>query len=141
MDRPLFIYGTLGDPDLLAALLGHAPDRRAIAAAVAPGFRVAFHPGRPYPALLRAPGGAAAGLLLLGLSRADLDLLDAYEGAEYRRAIVPAIVDAELHEADAYLPLAPIPADAEPWSLAAWQANHKAAALAAIAHGVAPRLD
>jgi hypothetical protein len=58
-------------------------------------------------------------------------LLDAFEGDEYRRALVPVIVDAELHEADAYLPTAVIAADAPEWSLASWQLSHKAAALAA----------
>jgi hypothetical protein len=131
MNRPLFVYGTLCDADLVAAVLGHPLDRRNIAPAVAPGYRISFYPARIYPALLRAPGGAAEGQLLLGLTSFDLAVLDAYEGAEYQRGIVPAIVDEELHEADAYLPAAPVAPDAEPWSLAAWQANHKADALVA----------
>jgi hypothetical protein len=131
MDRPLFAYGTLCDEDLLAAVLGRPLDRRNVAAAVAPGFRIAYYPGRIYPALLRAPGGAAEGMLVFGLAAFDLGVLDAYEGAEYRRSIVPVIIDEELHEADTYLATATIATDAEPWSLAAWQANHKRDVLAA----------
>ena len=125
MDRPLFVYGTLRDPDLLTAVLGRRPDRAAVAAAPAPGFRTIVYPGRPYPALIRAPGGAAEGLALVGLSRRERMVLDAYKGEEYSRAMVPVMVDGELHEAETYLPTAPIGADAEAWTLEAWQQLHK----------------
>jgi hypothetical protein len=133
MQQALFVYGTLRDPDVLGAVLGRAFDRRAVMTAVAPGFRTVAYPGRSYPALLRAPGATAAGLLLLGLSRFELELLDAFEGTEYRRALLPVIVDAELHEVEAYLPSAAIPAVAPDWSLEDWQRRHKAAMLAAEA--------
>ena len=60
MQRPLFVYGTLRDPDLLAAVLGRPLAACEILAAVAPGFRAAHYPNRIYPALIRAPGAAAA---------------------------------------------------------------------------------
>ena len=128
--RPLFVYGTLRDMDLFTAVLGRRPDRRNVAAAVAPGWRVVFLPGRSYPALISAAGGRAEGEIVLGLSRAENALLDAFEGDEYRRAVVPVLVEGEMHEADGYLPTAPVGQEAEPWVLARWQAEHKAAALA-----------
>ena len=97
--------------------------------AVAPGFTTLHYPGRIYPALVRVPGGAAAGLVLRDLSPFELDLLDAYEGDEYRRAIVPVMIE-ELHEAFAYLPAVAI-RDQPDWSLSAWQAEHKPRLLAA----------
>ncbi len=125
MDRSLFVYGTLSDPDLLAAVIGRRVDRRHLLAAVAPGFRAVHYPQRVYPALVRAPGGRATGLLVLNLTPFERDVLDAFEGAEYRRGIVPVIFDDELHEADAYLPVVAVAADGPAWSLAEWQANHK----------------
>lgn len=125
MDRSLFVYGTLSDPDLLAAVIGRRVDRRHLLAAVAPGFRAIHYPQRVYPALVRAPGGRAVGLLVLNLTPFERDVLDAFEGAEYRRGIVPVIFDEELHEADAYLPVVAVAADGPAWSLADWQANHK----------------
>lgn len=125
MERPLFVYGTLRDPDLLTAVLGRALDRRNVLAATAPGWRAVHYPQRIYPALVRAPGGAATGLLLIGVTPFERDVLDAFEGAEYRRGIVPVIVEEELHEADAYLPAIAIRADAPGWALAGWQARHK----------------
>jgi gamma-glutamylcyclotransferase (GGCT)/AIG2-like uncharacterized protein YtfP len=122
----LFVYGTLRDTELLAAVLGRLP---AALAAVAPGFAAVHYPGRVYPALLRRPGAATPGLLLTDLTPFELDLLDAFEGAEYRRGVVPVMVEEELHEAFAYLPAVPVK-DQPDWSLAAWQAEHKARVLA-----------
>lgn len=126
----LFVYGTLRDPDLLAGALGRPLAPGALHRAVAPGHAVVHYPGRTYPALRRQPGGAAEGLVLRGLSPFELDLLDAYEGAEYRRALLPVMIEDELHEAFAYLPTIAVPATAAPWSLAEWQARHKPRALA-----------
>lgn len=144
LHRPLFVYGTLRDPDLVGAVLGRRPDAGAIAAAVAPGFRVVFHPGRTYPALIPAPGGAAEGEVIAGLSRFENVLLDAFEGTEYRRGIVPVLIEGEVHEADAFLPTLAVDRDAEPWSLARWQREHKAAVLpedAAVAAHLRQRLS
>jgi gamma-glutamylcyclotransferase (GGCT)/AIG2-like uncharacterized protein YtfP len=125
LDRPLFVYGTLRDPDLLAAVLGRPLSDAEALAAVAPGFRAMHYPNRIYPALIRAPGGNAEGLALVGLTPFELDLLDAFEGSEYRRSVVPVMIGEELHEADAYLPTIAI-AGGDPWTLERWQAVHKA---------------
>lgn len=122
---PLFVYGTLRDPDLVAAVLGRR--LHTVYPARAPGWKAVPYPGRIYPALVRAPGAAAEGLLVTGLSPFERDLLDAYEGEEYRRTpIATMLVDEpELHEADAYLPVIAVPTDAHEWSLSRWQAEHK----------------
>jgi len=124
---PLFAYGTLRDPDLLAAMLGRSLRPGTIHPARAPGFRAVHYPNRIYPALVRMPGAAAEGLLITGLSPFERDLLDAYEGDEYRRAPIAAMLvdEPELHEADAYLPVVAVPTNADDWSLSRWQAEHK----------------
>ncbi|MEO6014920.1 MAG: gamma-glutamylcyclotransferase family protein [Devosia sp.] len=121
----LFVYGTLRDPDLLAGVLGRPLVANAMLAAAAPGFAAVHYPGRIYPALVRRPGAAAPGLVLTDLTPFERDLLDAYEGDEYVRQLIPAIIAEELHEAFAYLPAIAIAASAEPWSLAFWQEMHK----------------
>lgn len=125
MSNLLFVYGTLRDPDLLAGVLGRPLRAGALLAATAPGHRAVHYPGRLYPALVRAPGAAAPGLVLADLSAFEHDLLDAFEGDEYRRALLPVMVGEELHEAFAYLPTVAVPADAVGWSLEAWQRDHK----------------
>lgn len=130
MDRPLFVYGTLRDPELLAAVLGRRVDPRAVAAAEAPGFRTVHYPGRTYPALIRSAGEAAQGQILLGLSRLERRVLDAYEGEEYRRGLIPVLVEQEMHEAETYLPTLVIAPTAEAWTLENWQKIHKPTVLA-----------
>ena len=130
MPTLLFAYGTLRDPDLLTRVLARPLRGEAMLAAVAPGFRTVHYPGRVYPALVRAPGGAAEGVVLADLSPFECDLLDAFEGEEYRRQLVPVMIGEELHEAFAYLPAVTVAADAPHWTLAEWQRTHKSRVLA-----------
>ena len=121
----LFVYGTLRDPELLSAVLGRPATGLA---ATAPGFAAVHYPGRIYPALVRRPGAATAGLVLTDLTPFEFDLLDAFEGGEYRREILPVMIGEELHEAFAYLPAVPV-RDQPEWSLEGWQTTHKARVL------------
>jgi gamma-glutamylcyclotransferase (GGCT)/AIG2-like uncharacterized protein YtfP len=123
----LFVYGTLRDPDLLGGVLGRPA---AGLRAAAPGFAVLHYPGRIYPALVRRAGAAAPGLVLNDLSPFELDLLDAFEGDEYRREIIPVMIGEELHEAFVYIPAAVVPADSPAWTLEGWQIEHKTRVLA-----------
>ena len=120
--KPLFVYGTLRDPDVLDALLG-----RTLPAveATAPGFRAVHYPQRVYPALIAAQGGNAPGLLLHQLTPIDLAILDAFEGDEYRRATIAVLTPSGMVDADVYLPIIAIPANAAPWTLEAWTRLHK----------------
>ena len=129
MHRPLFAHGPLGDPDLLAAVLGRSIPPVLRLPAKAPGFAaVSLAEGRR-AALVRRPGEAVGGLVLLGLSGFEIDLLDAFEAEHCFRGIVPVMIEAELHEADAYLPRAAAGEKAEAWSLSGWQERHRAVAL------------
>ena len=133
MPLPLFVYGTLRDPQLLSAVLGRPLRADAMPVAAAPGYAVVHYPGRIYPALVRRPGAGAPGLALLDLTPFERDLLDAFEGEEYRREIVAIMIGEELHEAHAYMPAITIPAEAAAWTLEEWQARHKAKVLSAEA--------
>lgn len=133
MDRPLFIHGPLCDPDLLAVILGRTPPAALRLTASAPGFAALECRGGRRAALVRAPGEAAEGRILLGLSAFERDLLDALLAEEFRPAILPVMIGEELHEADAYLPRAAPAATSAPWSILRWQENHKATALVADA--------
>lgn len=80
-DRPIFVYGTLTEPDRVDAVLD---DWRFDDAAVLEGLRPVS--GR-YPTL--APGGRTEGRLLV---TRELDVLDAYEAVAdglYVRVTVP----------------------------------------------------
>jgi len=125
MPTPLFVYGTLRDPDLLAGVLARPLNGAAVLPAAAPGFRAVPYPRRIYPALVRVAGDAAPGLVLTDLTPFECDLLDAFEGEEYRRAPIAVMIAEELHEAFAYLPAIAVPAEGPPWRLEDWQRDHK----------------
>ncbi|SEQ26585.1 Gamma-glutamyl cyclotransferase, AIG2-like [Devosia sp. YR412] len=127
---PVFFYGTLRDPDILAAALGRTIPADDLVAAVAHGYAAVYFPGRVYPALVPRPGATAPGLLLHHATTEDRAALDAYEGNEYRRAALRVHVEGTGVTADAYLPVMTIAADSPPWSLEQWTRLHKAAVIA-----------
>ena len=130
INKPLFVYGTLRDLDVLEALLGRVlPDRQRVDA-TARGFAAVHYPGQVYPALIANPGGAAPGLLLYGLTVIELGILDAFEGEEYRRDTIKAQDRSGTIKADVYLPVAAIDPNAAPWTLEQWTALHKSSVLA-----------
>lgn len=93
----VFAYGTLRDPNLLAVVLGHvfAGARRP---AVIHGFRRAHVEGFDFPAIVPHPGGQIDGILLEGLTPADLVNLDAYEDVAaglYERVEGEVTIDGE----------------------------------------------
>jgi hypothetical protein len=137
LSLPLFVYGTLRDPDVLRLVIGHPVAAASAVPAAAPGHRVVCFPGRTYPAIRREPGATALGLALHGLSATDLRLLDLFEGDEYVRGEVEIIVSGERQTADVYWPALPIPAAAPDWRLGDWTHRHKAAFLAAEADAIA----
>lgn len=108
---PLFVYGTLLDPRLLARLAGRAALPRAMPARLAGWRRVRLR-GTPYPTLLRGPG-EVAGLLLPRLAPAALARLAAYEGPSY--GLRPVLVATRRG-----------PRRARAWVAAAWRADGKA---------------
>ena len=125
----LFVYGTLQDADILAAVLGRPIDMTRLRPAAAPGYRAVAYPGRVYPALVASAADSAPGLLLDGLSALDVAVLDAFEGDEYRRETIAVLAGGIAHQADAYLPIGPISATGPAWSLRDWTTAHKPAVL------------
>ena len=136
MPLPLFVYGTLRDPDVLTLVLGHAVDPAPRIAALAPRHRVVFFPQRTYPALVPDPTTVAEGPLLRDLSAADLAALDLFEGDEYSRKAVEIIVSGTPERADVYWPEVPIQAGGPDWRLQDWTTRHKSAFLAAEARNI-----
>lgn len=126
---PLFLYGTLRDPDILAAVLGRAVPAADLVAASAPDCAAVYFPDRVYPALVPRRGAAAPGLLLQ-VTAADRMALDAFEGKEYRRG--PLQVESGLGPvaAEVYWPAIAIAAGAPDWTLERWAGEHKRQVLA-----------
>lgn len=126
---PLFLYGTLRDPDILAAVLGRVVAARQLVGATAPGCASVYFPHRLYPALVQRPGRAAPGLLLAEATIDDLLALDAFEGDEYRRGPVQAMTATGPVAAEVYWPAIAIAPSAPEWTLERWMREHKALVL------------
>lgn len=81
----LFVYGTLTREDLLRRLLGRVPP---VVEASLDHYRRYRLRGRHYPGIRYRRNHHVDGRLLTGLSAVQLQVLDHYEGSEYRRARV-----------------------------------------------------
>jgi gamma-glutamylcyclotransferase (GGCT)/AIG2-like uncharacterized protein YtfP len=92
--RHVFVYGTLVDPRRLREVLGH-PHRGEVLRARLLGYRRVSAPSYEYPFVVRDSSASVEGLLVMDLTPADVESLDAYEDVAegmYRR--VPVEVEA-----------------------------------------------
>jgi hypothetical protein len=136
-DLLLFLYGTLRDPEILAAVLGRSPSGDDLVLATAPDCAAVGFPDRPYPALVRRAGSVAEGLLLKRVTPRDIAALDAFEGEEYRRGPIAVAVASAVLPAEVYWPAIPVPPSSPDWTLDRWTREHKQRVLAretALAH-------
>jgi gamma-glutamylcyclotransferase (GGCT)/AIG2-like uncharacterized protein YtfP len=86
----LFTYGSLMYPEVWTRVMGraHASRRATIA-----GYSRRRVPGQVYPALVVDPGSTVTGVLYAGLTEAEIDRLDRFEGEDYPRVSVQALTE------------------------------------------------
>ncbi|EFC85605.1 gamma-glutamylcyclotransferase family protein [Parafrankia sp. EUN1f] len=120
----LFVYGTLQFPEVVEALLARRP---VMSPASAAGWRAAELRSQTYPGLVPAgPTEICAGACLHGLTSAERELLDLFEG-DYYEAREVSLVGGEV--AVAYLwrgPVAQVPVLASNWDAGRFAARHLA---------------
>lgn len=81
----LYVYGTLQVPAIFQQIVGRA--LRAVPATLE-GYARYRVQARVYPAIVEQAGGRVEGLVYGGLSSAELERLDLYEGDLYERRVV-----------------------------------------------------
>ncbi|MEO0633318.1 MAG: NUDIX domain-containing protein [Pseudomonadota bacterium] len=86
----LFFFGTLQYVPVLEIVLGRAAAELDIRADALPDHRVHAAAEGPFPMIVAAPGAAAAGIVVAGLSDADIARLEYYE-AGYDFDLVPHV--------------------------------------------------
>ncbi|MBL8672486.1 MAG: gamma-glutamylcyclotransferase [Alphaproteobacteria bacterium] len=130
--RPLFVYGTLMDREMLVQVLGRPIHDLTLVPATLAGHACRRVKGEDYPALAPRAESAVSGLMVYGLSRADQARLTFYEGDGYvvRQARVAAS-DGTTVEADLFAPTKALAVTEEAWSVEAWRRRDKIAALRA----------
>ncbi len=98
---PLFAYGTLMFPEVIAAVIGRVPLAQPASAA---GFERREVAGQLYPGLVRsARDDAVRGLLYKDLAGNEWDRLNAYEGDFYELTEIPVACEGREEAALAYL--------------------------------------
>lgn len=122
----IFVYGTLRDPDVLAAVLGPEASEVVPVAAEVDGLRVAQPSEGALPGIVAAKGAHAPGLLLRDLS-ADAMARLAYFGAAYAFDLkgAKAKTKGSTERAEVFWPQKNEHLLAEDWNFEAWQADAK----------------
>ncbi|MGC6485728.1 MAG: gamma-glutamylcyclotransferase family protein [Candidatus Puniceispirillales bacterium] len=118
----VFVYGTLRDPGVLNAVLGH--DNAAAVPGCVEGYVARLALGHHFPMLRPMPDGRAEGLLLTNLNDADIAALDAFEGETYRRQPMTVILADGSVTADIYIDDGSYD-DGGPFDLAVWESHHR----------------
>lgn len=116
--QDMFFYGTLCHLPLLAVVLGREPASEPARMA---GWRAHWAQGRPHPMLIEDPDGWTEGLLVRGLTAADQDRLDYYEGGfDFLTRRVQVATGQGPVRALVYVPATTGWTPGAPWSLADW---------------------
>ncbi|MCF6443420.1 NUDIX domain-containing protein [Nereida sp. MMG025] len=123
MTRPLIVYGTLRDHTLLEIVVGDTAHLR-LTPTTLHGYAVHWVQDAPFPMCVAQDGACAEALLIDGLTQADQDRLDFYEGG-----FAYDLVD--VGGARLYVPQQGRWPKGAPWSLGDWQARFGALTYAA----------
>lgn len=124
--RHVFTYGSL----MFEAVWGRVvAGRYRSCEAWLPDYRRFAIRGETYPAIVQAPGFRVAGRLWLDIDPADVDRLDRFEGAEYRRESVRVCTDSAVDAtaalaADCYIWLDPARLLAHDWDAGQFEREH-----------------
>jgi hypothetical protein len=123
----LFFFGSLMDLELLALVIDRPVDGLSTGAAVLHGFERRRAVGESFPIIVPHPGGRVDGVLVEGLTEADLDRIQFFEGSDY--ALHPFAVEcaAERIEVHVFLPTARLEPEAAAWDFAGWVETERCA--------------
>lgn len=100
-------------PEVFGSVARRLPEHRAVTLS---GWKRCQVQDQSYPAITAAQGQTVPGVLWLEVSESEMNLLDAFEGSEYRRVSVTVIDPAGMHyRAQAYAWARPDGLIDEPW--------------------------
>lgn len=117
--RNLFFHGTLRDVPLLEVVLGRPAADLDLTSTQLADYRVSSVAEGPFPMIEEMPGALAEGLLVKGLSVADIERLDFYEGSFAYDLYEVTLIDGQ--SAKVYVPQPDLWTPQGPWDLGAWQ--------------------
>ncbi len=125
--KPLFVYGSMLDEDVLEVVLGRrlAPDARPTARLA--GYVCVRLPDETYPILILRPGGLVHGAVLPDLREDDWERVQFFESSEYEFASCRVELDNGESVDAVYCAEDDVaPGACESWEFAWWRECHKA---------------
>lgn len=129
MTQPLFVFGTLLDPDLVSVVIGTDISAFRTEPARVHGQKAVRAAHAAYPILIEHPEAVTHGLLIHGLTAEHVERIAFYETHEYELGDIHVHAEDEPTRARAFFSIdAVIPSD-DTWKLADWQRTHKRLAL------------
>jgi hypothetical protein len=127
----LFFYGTLVDSDIFALVVGRPLASAAPAAARLSGYVRRRAADEGFPVIVAQPDGMVDGIVVEGLTEAEIARIRFYDGSDFRPEVLPvALAAGERVDAVVAIPTGTLTATDRPWSVELWRATDKAQALA-----------
>jgi hypothetical protein len=133
---PLFVFGTLLDRDLLAQVLGRDISDLRFTPAALDGYRRRRARGESFPILVPQPGGRVDGLLIHGLTAADVARLRFFE-AGYELSPIQVATPEGRYSVRFFSHSDRLTDSGEPWDLEIWRASDKPVEMTAAARWMA----
>jgi gamma-glutamylcyclotransferase (GGCT)/AIG2-like uncharacterized protein YtfP len=131
---PLFVYGTLMDPDVLNTVCIGAAAEITTQPAIVKGFKRRLVVNQSFPVLVSAADESVLGLLIHGLSKENVHRAQFFEGEQYELAAmtVEALPDSHATgyatgpcNAQYFASTGHYQVQADDWHLPTWQQQHK----------------
>ena len=132
MTKTLFAYGTLLDAEVRSVVLGENAHQVALTTASLSNHACLRLPDESYPVLTHQPGARTVGAIIENLTDELWARIDFFESDEYELAPIQVETKAGQKETWCYGAGKVMPGATEPWSLKAWQQQHRSGFLKMI---------
>lgn len=129
MTQPLFVFGTLLDPDLVSVVIGSDISGFRTEPARVHGQKAVRAAHAAYPILVEHPEAVTHGLLIHGLTDEQVERIAFYETHEYELSGIHVHRAEEPVHARAFFSIDAVIPSEDLWRLAEWQRQHKKLAL------------
>lgn len=126
----LFFFGSLMDMELLALVTARTVDELDVASAALHGFARYRARGESFPLVVPHPGGRVDGTLVGGLTAADIDRIQYFEGSDYALQFFAVERSDERIEAMVFVPTARLEPEAVAWNFESWVQQERAVCFA-----------
>jgi hypothetical protein len=121
----MFFFGSLRDQDLLAVVLGRSIDDLIFTEATLLGFERRRARDEAFPIIVPHPGGRVDGVVVDGLTAADLDRIQFYESDDYELRPFAVETPAGRVEAQVFLPTEALEDEGVTWDFEVWLEEEK----------------